>query len=156
MFSPLKRYIIDVLRVLKIEDVFSPAGKSKKRREKFSSKEQAFEYFKEKKLFKNFHIRAFQDYIKYGLVEQGSEVKLAIPVKKEVAIYRKHLTNYPNAIYNVNGVIIYGVKKPIHWCSDINWITKKFTNMKIYPFPGSHFFPLENPESTANIIKRFL
>ena len=35
-------------------------------------------------------------------------------------------------------------------------VKKKFTNMKIYPFPGNHFFPLEHPESTAKIIKRFL
>jgi len=156
MFSPLKRSIIDVLRVIKVEDMFSPAAKSKKRRERFDSKEQAFQYFKEKIFFKNFHIRALQDYIKYGLVEQGSEVKLKIPVKKEVSIYRKLLTNYPNSVYDVNGVIIYGAKNSIYWLSDINWIKKKFTKMKIYPFPGNHFFPLENPESTAKLIKRFL
>ena len=156
MFSPLKRGIIDVLRLIRIEDMFSPAGKSKKRREKFDSKEQAFQYFKRKNFFKNFHNRALSDYVKYGLVEQGNKVKLEIPVKKEVAIYRKLLTKYPHSVYNVNGVIIYGARYPIYWRSDINWIKKKFTNIEIFPFPGSHFFPLENPESTAILIKRFL
>ena len=90
------------------------------------------------------------------MVEQESFLKLKIPVKKEVAIYRKLLTKYQNSIYDVNGVIIYGVRNPIYWKSDIKWIKKNFVNLKIIPFPGSHFFPLENPKSTAILIKRFL
>ena len=46
IFSPLKRSIIDFLRLIQIEDLFSPARKSKKRRELFDSKEQALKYFK--------------------------------------------------------------------------------------------------------------
>ena len=156
IFSPLKRFIINILRVIKIEDVFSPAGKSKKRREKFKSKEQAYEYFKSKILFKSFHSNALEDYIKHGLVQIGNELKLKIPVEKEIAIYRKLLIKYPNSVYNVNGLIIHGATNPIHWNSDIRWFKKKFVNIDIYPFPGSHFFPLENPQSTAMLIKSFL
>ena len=119
-------------------------------------KDASEDFFYAERFFKNFHIRALKDYVKYGLVESGNGLKLEISVKKEVAIYRKLLTKYPNSVYNVNGVIIYGARDSIHWSSDINWIKKKFAKMNIFPFPGNHFFPLENPESTANIIKRFL
>ena len=145
-----------MLRFLKLDDLFSPASKSLNRRDKFNTKKQAFEYFKTKKLFLNFNYQALKDYVNYGLVEKGNGYELKIPVKKEIAIYRKLLTEYPSKIYQVKGVIAYGVKNPILWESDLNWINNNFKNININPFPGNHFFPLENPESTAMYIKRYI
>ena len=54
LFSSYKRKIIKILRLLKIDDFFSPASKSLNRRDKFNTKKEAFEYFKTKKLFLNF------------------------------------------------------------------------------------------------------
>jgi len=156
MFSPMKRGLINFIQAIKLYDYFSPAGKSKKRRKKFDSMHQALEYFKNKNLFKNFHPEALKDYVKYSLFERGNGVELKISVEKEVAIYRNILTKYPNSLYNVKGVIAYGAKNPILWKSDINWIKRKFTKFKVIVFPGTHFFPLENPESTALFIKRHL
>ena len=156
LFSFYKRNIIRILRLLKLDDIFSPASKSLKRRDNFNSKKEAFEYFKTKKLFKNFDPIALQDYVNYGLVENGNGFELKIPVNKEIAIYRKLLTEYPRKMYQVKGVLAYGSRKPILWKSDLNWIKNNFKKIKIYPFPGNHFFPLENPESTAMFIERHI
>jgi len=156
IFMPLKRLMINILRNFKMDDVFSPAGKSKKRRDHFDSIKQAFEYFQSKDLFKNFNQKVLQDYVKYGLVEVENGLILKIPVKSEVAIFRNFIIKYPRSIFNVNGVLAYGVKNSIYWKSDLRWINKKFRKLKIIPFPGTHLFPFENPESTAMLIKRFL
>ena len=50
LFSFYKRNIIRILRLLKLDDIFSPASKSLRRRDNFNTKKQAFEYFKTKKL----------------------------------------------------------------------------------------------------------
>ena len=104
----------------------------------------------------NFHHQALQDYVKHGLnaVKQGLELK--IPVEKEVAIFHKMLTSYPKSIYKVSGTLVYAVKNPVLWASDLRWIKRNFTQLNLIPFPDSHLFPLNYPESTAQIINRCL
>ena len=76
--------------------------------------------------------------------------------KNELEIFRNFIINYPNTVFNVKGVLVFGANNPIYWKSDLNWINKKFHNLNIIPFPGSHLFPLEHPESTAMLIKRLI
>ena len=142
LFSLNKRRLISLLRALHVEDLFGPSGKSKKRRVNFASKKDAYTYFKAKKMFINFHTQALQDYVEHGLtaVKQGLELKLLI--------------NYPRSINKVRGTLFYAVNNPILWSSDLHWIKRKLPEIQVNPFPGTHFFPLENPESTANLINR--
>ena len=141
---------------IKLDDKFSPAGKSKKRREYFDSMQHALEYFKNKELFSNFNPKVFNDYLEHGLVEVKNGFKLVIPVENEVAIFRNFQINYPSKIFNVNGILVYGAKNSIYWKSDLKWINCNFKNINLIAFPGSHLFPLENPESTAMLIKRYV
>ena len=154
LFSLNKRRLISLLRVLHVEDLFGPSGKSKKRRVNFVSKKDAYTYFKAKKIFINFHPQALQDYVEHGLtaVKQGLELK--IPVEKEVAIFHNLLLSYPRSINKVRGTLFYAVNNPILGSSDLRWIKRRIPEIKVYPFPGTHFFPLENPESTANLINK--
>ena len=154
LFSLNKRRLISLLRVLHIEDLFGPSGKSKKRRVNFLSKKDAYTYFKAKKIFINFHPQALQDYVEHGLtaVKQGLELK--IPVEKEVAIFHNLLLSYPRSINKVRGTLFYAVNNPILWSSDLHWIKRKISEIQVNPFPGIHFFTLENPEPTANLINR--
>jgi len=156
LFAPLKNKLIKLLRIMKLEDKFLPYGKSKWRRDKFNSKSEALSLFKENMLFKDFHPEVLSDYIKYGLIENELGAELTIPVDKELAIFHNSLTSYPESIYKLSGTMIYAVKKPIVYKSDLRWIKKKLTKFKIIPFPGTHFFPLIHPHSTALMIKRFI
>jgi len=186
LFSVQKSALIKLLRALNIEDWVSPSGKSKKRRDHFESKSQAktlFQanklfknfhpqtlndyvthgltetdnaLFQANKLFKNFHPQTLNDYVTHGLTEKANDVELTIPVAKEVAIFHKSLTSFPKNIYKVKGTLVYAAKNPILWPSDLRWINRKFAHFQVIPFPGSHLFPLENPESTSLMIKRCL
>ena len=156
LFSPYKRFLIKVLRAMKSEDYFSPSGKSKKRRAHFESKSHAKSIFLANKLFKNFHPQALNDYVIHGLTAGKNDVELTIPVAKEVAIFHKMLTSFPKNIYKVKGTLVYAASNPILWKSDLHWINRKFTGLKVIPFPSSHLFPLEYPESTAKNINRCL
>ena len=156
LFSVQKSALIKLLRALNIEDWVSPSGKSKKRRDHFESKSQAKTLFQANKLFKNFHPQTLNDYVTHGLTETDNGVELTIPVAKEVAIFHKSLTSFPKNIYKVKGTLVYAAKNPILWPSDLRWINRKFAYLQVIPFPGSHLFPLENPQSTALMIKRCL
>jgi pimeloyl-ACP methyl ester carboxylesterase len=156
LFSSQKRCLIRLLRALNIEDWVSPSGKSKNRRDHFDSKSQAKSFFQAKKLFKNFHPQVLNDYVSHGLTDGKNDVELTISVEKELAVYHKMLTSFPQDVYKVKCILVYAAKNPILWRSDLRWISKKFAKLQIIPFPGSHLFPLENPESTALMIKRCL
>ena len=156
LFSVHKSALIRLLRALNIEDWVSPSGKSKKRRDHFESKSQAKSLFQTKKLFKNFHPQTLNDYVTHGLTETDNDVELTISVEKEVSIFHNTLTSFPKNIYKVKGTLLYAARNPILWPSDLRWINRKFAQLKVFPFPGSHLFPLENPESTALMIKRCL
>ena len=156
LFSSHKSSFIKLLRALNIEDWVSPSGKSKKRRSHFESKSQAKSLFQINKLFKNFHPQTLNDYVTHGLTETDNDVKLTISVEKEVAIFHNSLTSFPKNIYKVKGTLLYATRNPILWSSDLCWINRKFAQLQLFPFPGSHLFPFENPESTALMIKRCL
>ncbi|MDC0225127.1 alpha/beta hydrolase [Deltaproteobacteria bacterium] len=156
IFSPIKITVIKILRMLGIEDWVSPAGKSKKRRDKFASKRDAKTLFMSNKLFKNFHPQILNDYVTHGLKKNKNGVELTIPVVKEIAIFHNSLILYSKCLRNVKGSLIYGATNPILWASDLSWINHNFVNLKLLPFPGSHLFPFENPKSTALMIKRCL
>ena len=156
LFSSQKRLLISILRAINIEDWVSPSGKSKRRRSHFDSKEKALRYFQENKMFSNFHPQILKDYVKYGLIPEKNGVELAITVEQEVTIFHKMLTTYPKSIYKVRGTLVYAVKNKALWASDLRWIKRNFTQLRLIPFPGSHLFPLNYPESTAQIINRCL
>ena len=156
LFSSHKRCLIRLLRALNIEDWVSPSGKSKHRRDHFDSKSQAKSFFQANKLFKNFHPQVLNDYVTHGLTDGKNDVELTISVAKELAVFHKMLTSFPQDVYKVKCTLVYAAKNPILWRSDLRWISKKFTKLQVIPFPGSHLFPLENPESTALMIKRCL
>ena len=156
LFSSKKRFLIRLMRALNIEDWVSPSGKSKHRRDHFDSKLTAKSIFQENKLFKHFHPQVLNDYVTHGLTDGKNDVELKISVEKELAIFHKMLTSFPKNVYKVKCTLVYAAKNPILWESDLRWIKKKFTELNVIPFPGSHLFPLENPESTALMIKRSL
>jgi pimeloyl-ACP methyl ester carboxylesterase len=156
LFSSHKRCLIRLLRALNIEDWVSPSGKSKRRRDHFDSKSQAKSFFQANKLFKNFNPQVLNDYVTHGLTDGKNDVVLTISVEKELAIFHKMLTSFPQDVYKVKCTLVYAAKNPILWRSDLSWIIKKFLKLQVIPFPGSHLFPLENPESTALMIKRCL
>ena len=156
LFSSQKRFLIRILRALNIEDWVSPSGKSKYRRDHFESRLQAKSFFQENKIFKKFHPDVLNDYVTHGLTEGKNDVELTISVEKELAIFRNMLTSFPKDVYKVKCTFVHATKNPIIWQCDLHWINKKFTDLNVIPFPGSHLFPLENPASTALMIKRCL
>ena len=156
LFSSQKRLLMSILRAINIEDWVSPSGKSKNRRSHFESKEKANKYFQANKMLNNFHPQTLNDYVTHGLILEKQGVALTITVEQAVAVFHKMLTSYPKSIYKVRGTPVYAVKNPVLWESDLRWIKRNFTQLKLIPFPDSHLFPLNYPESTAQIINRCL
>ncbi|MCI4669654.1 MAG: alpha/beta hydrolase [Bacteroidia bacterium] len=127
-----------------------------KRKDTFQSKEEAFNYWKPKKLFRNFHPSCFEDYVNHTLQEtETGELSLIIPKKLEARLFS--LTAWRL------GKVQDGV--PVHWLyaersvvppEQFDKYKAAFPKINFIEMKGGHMFPLEFPQETANKINELI
>jgi pimeloyl-ACP methyl ester carboxylesterase len=149
LFSRSKMIIINVLRKLGLEYLFTPAKKSMNRRETFSSREEATEHFASKGLFKEIPKSTIELYVNNGLEEDNGKYKLSIPRDREVEIFLNFPTKLPKKVSDIKGYLIYADKIRLLDDADLKWWDKAMPKMTKTPFQGSHMFPFEKPLELA-------
>jgi pimeloyl-ACP methyl ester carboxylesterase len=156
LFSGWPAFIAHVFKMLKQSDKYTPAGKSKLRREHWDSHSQMAAALRSKGLFAGFSDACFKDYVDSALVP-GDQLayKLAIPVKTEVQIFRYMPTTLWQGKYHK------ALAVPCHLLSASGGEFKRMglekrsdRHLRIpYSYcPGSHMFVLEAPEQVAVVI----
>ncbi len=151
-----KRVAAELAKKLKLWERFSPAYKAKRRRFEFSSKQQAFDYYQTKALFKDFHASCFKDYIEHGLKPSDKGFELTFLPQVEADIFSHMPTKLPKDLSKIDGTIIYAKNSNIFGPSDINWWKRRHPHFKLICFDGYHLFPFEQPEKAANAIQSLI
>lgn len=151
-----KKVFQALFRYTNFADRQSPAHKAKNRRTQFDSKEEAYDYFKPKTLFRNFHEQCFQDYIDYGLIENGEGITLDFSAKVEYEIFRTIPTFVTKPKLDIPIHFIFSNKFKVLEKSDVRWNKRCFPNQQFQLFDGGHMFPLEKPQETAELIKELI
>ncbi|MDW7693205.1 alpha/beta hydrolase [Flammeovirgaceae bacterium SG7u.111] len=154
LFRPFKRFVMRSASLMGITDkVVPPARSTKKRRSVFESKEQAYELWKHKKLFKNFDDQCFQDYVEYGLSPSAKGVELIIPPNLEYKIFTLTPAIIGSADFSMPSYFLYSGKLKTVEAKDLAWLKKKFKKTQFMPYDGGHMYPMEEPEKAAGLIK---
>ena len=156
IFSRTKRIIISILRRLRLEYLVNPAKKSMKRKESFTSREEALEYFSTKGLFKEIPKSTIALYVNHGLEEVEGEYRLIIPRERETDIFLNFPTKLPNEISRIKGNLIYADKVSLLDDADLKWWNKAMPKITRRPFNGSHMFPFEQPKELAEFINQIV
>lgn len=156
LFSKRKRFTAALLRGVGLGERIGPIKRTLERRSTFDNSQQALDYFAPKTLFKNFHPRCLQDYVKHGLKPADEGLELAISPLIEADVFRTFLTKAPKNIDKVKGVMIYGDKSKVFWRSDVRWWKKHLPGFEVVAFSGDHLFPLEAPERMARVLRRHI
>jgi pimeloyl-ACP methyl ester carboxylesterase len=156
IFSGRKRLAIWLSKKLGLWESFSPAKRAMVRRVDFGDRREAFDYFKQKSLFKNFHPKCFDSYIQHGLLAKKTGMQLTFSAQVEADIFRNVPTKLPTNLSKLKGTLIYGDKSAIIGKADIAWWQKNLPNFEIVAFDGEHLFPFESPEETARLLKKHL
>ncbi|MFT5451835.1 MAG: pimeloyl-ACP methyl ester carboxylesterase [Enterobacterales bacterium] len=151
-----KRFGIDLMKKLGLWARFSLTQKAKRRRVYFKDKQQAYDYFKNKSLFKKFHPKCFDSYIEHGLKPSIEGVELSFSTQVEADIFTHVPTKIPKNLSNIKGTIIYGLDSDVFEKADVAWWTKTFPEFAMIAYPGKHLFPFEQPEETAELINKYL
>ncbi len=137
----------------------SPGAVSRKRRNRWPSRDEAFAHFRHKKAFAGWDERVLRDYVDHGLHDDGDEVVLAFDRDVETAIYntlphnlevllRRHPLQCPAAF-------IGGLQSEEIGQVGLT-LTRRATQGRMAMLDGSHLFPMEKPEATAAAIEAAL
>ena len=146
-----------LMRFFGLLDKFGPSGRAKTRKTNFDSYNTAFQYFKPKSLFKNFHPNCFEDYVKHGLVpnEKGG-VELVFKAEVEYQVFRTMAHIAGKVKFKMPSYFIYSTQYTVLQPKDIEALKRKLVNTKFIPFEGGHLFPFEQPLKTAELIKNLI
>ncbi len=156
LFRAFKRSVIGMIRLLNLSSYFSPANKAKNRRTQFASRVEAYDYFKEKALFKSFHKQCLQDYVQYGLKENTEGFELDFSAAVEYAVFCNAPGQIPHTNLKVPAHFIYSTKGVLD-AKDLAWHQKTFPQINYIEFEnGGHLFPQEQPHRAAELIKSLI
>ncbi|MDO5650731.1 MAG: alpha/beta hydrolase [Moraxella sp.] len=138
----------------RVIDKMSPAGKSKHRKDSFVSRQAAYDNLRHKGLFKPFDEQCFGAYIKHGFKDNADgTVSLTIAKSVEVAIFRTipmtywyHTPKLPKPVCILAGKDSYFDEIGSYR------LANKQLGIPIKYHNGTHMFPLEHPQSTAQMV----
>ena len=155
--SPLlgrfKSGVVRVSKSLGMIDRLTPAFRTRARRQHWKNREQVWSYLKSKALFKTFTDACLNDYVDYGMNKDEEGYSLRFDRQIEYQIYRTipHLWNHYEGRLKVPTALIYGNKSNVIDRLDLRYMKKQFGIVPIET-KGTHMFPMEYPQSTANLI----
>ncbi|OUY05713.1 alpha/beta fold hydrolase [Acinetobacter populi] len=143
----------------KLVDKMTPAGLSSRRRDHWDSREQAANLLRTRGFFKGFDQQCFDDYIRYGLMEdvQQGGVTLTIPKAVEVEIFRKNPSLWwlPQPKPKVPVHLLVG-QESLFLKKKFPQQAQKKLGIPYTVVPGGHMFPLEYPLQTVEKIKSLI
>lgn len=152
--SPLigrfKSNMVRLAKVLGLIDRVTPAFRTKGRRHYWQNKEQVLAYLKTRPLFKTFNEDCLQDYIKYGLEQRKDGFHLRFDKEIEYRIYKTipHILPHYKGKLTTPVALIYGDKSNIVDKMDLRYMEKQF-GVQCFKTKGTHLFPMEYPQCTA-------
>lgn len=161
--SPLvggwKSHALRAVKSTPLVGSLTPGAVSRKRRNRWASREEALAHFRHKKAFARWEPQVLADYVAHGTRDQDGERVLAFDRDVETAIYntlpddlervlRRHPLRCPAAfIGGLQSVEIGQVGLTM---------TRRVTQGRMAMLDGSHLFPMEKPLATAAAIEAAL
>jgi pimeloyl-ACP methyl ester carboxylesterase len=151
---------LQVLTWLGMRSRIPPASLARRRRESWSSRDEAAASYRKKALFQRFDPECFQDYLTHGLTEApGGGLHLTIPTAWEARIFETS----PRAVWRrlrsmtVPTLVMRGGDSDTLTLKALERIRRTLPGVLTEDLPGTtHLLPLEKPEECAHRILEFL
>lgn len=158
LFGKRKQWFMQTVDLLKLNKYIPPASKALKRRTHFNSKQEAFEYFRHKPLFKNFTPESLHNYVEHGLMpaQDRHGYELAFSAKTEYKLFCTTPAFYTKQPLLVAASLVYSNTHEVLWKNDITWVRKRFPQINLTGFTGGHLFPFEQPEAAAGLVMQLI
>ncbi|HLM62649.1 MAG TPA: alpha/beta hydrolase, partial [Pyrinomonadaceae bacterium] len=145
---------VRILKTLNLMDRFTPSQMTRYRRNLWQSKREVYEHFKQKEKFAAFDETVLRDYAEHGTVETDRGLELFFKPSIEAKIYRSLPHNLPRfrGKLEIPAAYIGGTHSREAKMARLSFMRKHFP-FKFYFLDGSHLFPLEKPQETAEALR---
>ena len=158
LFTPLAAKMSQVFRLIKFKNpkAIYLAKNAAKRQNIWRTKDIAFSYLSQKRLFKNWDSTSFHNYIKYGITSTPEYVKLSCPPSIESLIFKESEMQFlSREITNlsVNSHVYLASKNSPAFAKTALRKSKKIKSLVTLP-STNHLFPIEKYEFFC-LIRRF-
>jgi len=155
IISRLSSVGVKLLKRFNRMEKYSSAQMTRFRRAFWQTREEAFEHFKKKEKFADFDADVLRDYIEHGIVQTEKGFKLFFSPKVEADIYKTLPDNLPKyrGKLKVPAAYIGGTDSREARLARLSFMKKHLT-FSFQFIKGSHLFPLEKPQQTAETIKK--
>ena len=135
------------------------ASGARRRRDGWGSREEVAASYRKKPLFQRFDPESFQDYLTHGLVEtpEGG-VRLAIPAAWEARVFETIPVDVWRGLraVTVPALVVRGESTDTLTPEALARVRRTVPGVSTDALPGTHLFPLEQPEACARRILAFL
>lgn len=148
---------IRIMKALNLIDRFSHSRQTRVRRNFWKSREDAYRHFKSKPKFAAFDDEVLHDYIKYGTTETDGGFRLFFDPQIEAAIYRSLPHDLPSLKGKLTVPVTYigGTDSREARLANLSFMQKHFS-IDFQFLPGTHLFPFEQPNETAELIRKLV
>jgi pimeloyl-ACP methyl ester carboxylesterase len=159
MLGGWKAQALRAAKTTQLVGSISPGAVSRKRKNRWPSKEAALEHFRHKKAFARWDAQVLADYIAHGTRDEGGERVLAFDRDVETAIYNTLPDNLDRLLQR------HPLRCPVAFVGGLQSeemkqvgmaMTQKVVAGRISMMDGSHLFPMEKPLATAAAIEAAL
>lgn len=152
IIGAIKGRLLGATKAFGIVDRVTPAGTTRDRRAEWASLAEAERHFRGKPLFRHFAPEALRDYVRFGLVDHGSKLRLMIDPAVEYQIYRTvpHDLHRSLAGLKVPAGFIGGAQSEV--VRRVGLSTMRSAGFAFKRVKGGHLFPLEHPKAAADAI----
>jgi pimeloyl-ACP methyl ester carboxylesterase len=154
--SPLiggwKSHAVRAVKQTQLVGSLSPGAVSRKRKQRWASREEALEHFRHKKAFAHWDPLVLADYIAHGTREEDGQCVLGFDRDIETAIYNTLPDHLQRLLQR------HPLRCPVAFIGGLQSqeirqvgmaMTAKITEGRITMLDGSHLFPMEKPLATA-------
>jgi len=155
IIGPVKGRLFAASKRFGLIDRVTPAGATRERRARWGSLAEAEQHFRGKKLFRHFAPECLRDYVRHGLLDEGTQgLRLIIDPAVETQIYR----TTPHDLWRklrgleVRTGFIGGHDSDV--VRQVGLATMRRSGIEMASVPGGHLFPFEDPAKAADAIQQ--
>lgn len=157
LVSRLSGAVLKLSKITRLIYKYSPSRAARFRRNRWQTREEFVEHFKQKTMFSRFDQDVIHDYADFATIQGTNELKLLFEPKIEAKIYR----TIPHSFTKFRGKLkipafyIGGTMSREARLARLSFMKKNFP-FEFHKIEGTHLFPFEKPFETSQMIKNIL
>lgn len=153
-----RAFLLRLAKRLGVDNKFSPAQFSERRRNFWPNVEEAYQHYAAKPMFAVWPPEVLRDYVEHGLAPHPQGLTLRFTRETETAVYR-------SLPHDIGMLVRRSFPVPVGFIGGTHSVecrqaglaaTRRLVGKHFMQIPGGHLFPMESPAAAADALHRMI